>query len=351
MPAQTLDTFFRSLPKAEPARAYYLHGPEDLLKDEVLAAILERCLDPSLRDFNLDQRGAGQLDADALFALCTTLPMMAERRVVVLREIEALKRKPKVRGALLEYLARPAPDTVLVMVQGANEESVDAEIAKAAVAVACEPLPADRVRKWLDRRAKALGVELEEDAAAHLVLAVGGELALLAAELDKLSALPAGEALTVERVGELVGVRHGETVSDWRDAVFESRSGPAVRLLSPLLDQPGNSGVKLAGMLGTTLIGVGLARSYQDSRLRGRALDEAVFNAIRRNRVYGLLSWGEEKSRWLKWAATWPADRVAEGLRSILAADKALKMTSISDERGILTDVVLRMATSRRAAA
>ncbi|MGH7578803.1 MAG: DNA polymerase III subunit delta [Gemmatimonadales bacterium] len=351
MPAQTLDAFFRSLPKSEPARAYYFHGPEDLLKDEGLRAILDRTLDPSLRDFNLDVRSAGQLDADAIFALCTTLPMMAERRVVVLREIEGLKRKPKVRGALLAYLGQPAPDTVLVLIQGANEEAEDKEIARAAVTVACQPLPEDRVLKWLDRRARGLGVELPDDAARHLVRAVGGELASLAAELDKLAALPAGEPLTVERVGELVGVRHGETVFDWRDAVLEDRPGPAVRLLGPLLDQPGNSGVKLATMLGTTLIGVGIARSYYDRRLRGRALDEAVFGAIRRTRVFGLLGWGEEKGRWLRWAPAWPAERVADALRSILTADRALKFTSISDERGILTDLVLRMATSKRAAA
>jgi DNA polymerase III subunit delta len=351
MPALTLDAFFRSLPKGEPARAYYFHGPEDLLKDEALRAILDRALDPALRDFNLDQRSAGELDADSLFGLCTTLPMMAERRAVVLREVEGLKRKPKLRAALLEYLGRPAPDTVLVLIQGANEENEDKEIAKSAVTVACEPLPEDRVLKWLERRAKGLGIELPDDAARHLVRAVGGELASLAGELDKLAALPAGEPLTLERIGELVGVRHGETIFDWRDAVMEDHPGPAVRLLGPLLDQPAHSGVKLVTMLGTTLIGVGIARSHYDRRLRGKALDEAVFGVIRRARVYGLLSWGEEKGRWLRWAPGWPAARVADALRSILAADRSLKDTTISDERGILTDMVLRMATSRRAAA
>jgi DNA polymerase-3 subunit delta len=351
MPAQSFDTFLRSLPKGALAPAYYLHGPEDLLKDEALRALLDRALDPALRDFNLDQRSAGQLDADTLFALCTTLPMMAERRVVVLRETEALKRKPKVRGALLEYLGRPAPDTVLVLIQGANEESEDKEVARAAVTVACEPLPTDRALKWLRRRAGALGLELPEDAAQHLVQAVGGELASLAAELDKLAALPAGEPLTVERVGELVGVRHGETVFDWRDAVMEGRTGPAVRLLRPLLDQPGSSGVRLVTMLGTTFVGVGVARAHADRRLRGRALDDAVFETIRRYRVYGLLSWGEEKARWIRWASAWPADRVAAALRAVLAADCALKGTTISDECGILTDLVLRLATTARAAA
>ena len=351
MPAQSLDAFMRSLSKAEPAPAYYFHGPEDLLKDEALRALLDRVLEPSLRDFNLDQRGAGQLDGDTLFALCTTLPMMAERRVVVLREVEALKRKPKVRGALLDYLARPAPDTVLVLIQGANEANEDKEIAKAAVTVACEPLPEERVLKWVDRRTKGLGLTLPEDAARHLVRAAGGELASLAAELDKLAALPAGETFTVERVGELVGVRHGETIFDWRDAVMEDRVGPAVHLIGPLLDQPGNYGVKLAGVLGTTLIGVGVARALTDRGLRGRALDEALFQAIRRCRVFGLLSWSEEKSRWIRWTPRWPAPRVTGALRAVLTADCALKGTTISDERGILTDLVLRMVTSAKAAA
>jgi DNA polymerase-3 subunit delta len=329
---------------------YYLHGPEDILKDEAVRAILDRALDPAFRDFNLDQRSAGQLDPDALFALCTTLPMMAERRVVVLRDLEGLKRKPKLRAALLQYLGRPAPETVLVLVQGAGDDE-DKEIARSACAVAAEPLPTERVRKWLQRRATALGLALEDDAAGHLLEAVGGELAPLAAELEKLAALPPGAPLTAAQVGELVGVRHGETVFDWRDAVMEDRTAPAVALLGPLLDQPGASGVKLVTLLGTTFVGVGIARSHYDRGLRSRALDDAVFEVIRRIRVFGLLSWGDEKGRWVRWASRWPAARLRAATRAALAADRALKGTTISDERGILADLVLRLAAEHREAA
>ena len=229
MPAQTLDACLRALAKSEPAPAYYFHGPEDLLKDEALRAILDRSLDPSLRDFNLDQRSAGQLDADTLFGLCSSLPMMAERRVVVLREVEALKRKPKVRGALLEYLGRPAPDTVLVLIQGPNEESRTRTSPGPRSPWRASRCPRTGCSGGSTGAPRGLGVDLPEDAARHMVRAVGGELATLAAELEKLAALPAGEPLTVERVGELLGVRHGETLLDWRDAVLGDRSGPAVQ--------------------------------------------------------------------------------------------------------------------------
>ena len=121
MPAQTFESFFRGLKKAVPSGAYYFLGAEDVLKEEAVRALVDRALDPSLRDFNLDQRPAAQLDPESLFTLCTTLPMMAERRVVILREVEGIKRKPKLRAALVKYLEQPAAETVLAMVQSSGE--------------------------------------------------------------------------------------------------------------------------------------------------------------------------------------------------------------------------------------
>ena len=109
MPALNLDALFRGLAKGEIAPVYYLHGPEEILKDEAVRAILDRALDPAFRDFNLDQRSAAQLDPDDLFALCTTLPMMAERRVVVLRDLEARQAEAQAprRVAALPRAPRP----------------------------------------------------------------------------------------------------------------------------------------------------------------------------------------------------------------------------------------------------
>ena len=120
--------------------------------------------------------------------------MMAERRVVVLREVEGWKRKPKSRAAFLKYLERPAPETVVILVQSAAEEAEDKDLVRGAFAVACEPLPADRARRWLLRRAGTLGVALEDAAADHLLAATGGELGA-----DRRGASEAGGLLPAER--------------------------------------------------------------------------------------------------------------------------------------------------------
>jgi DNA polymerase-3 subunit delta len=347
MPSHSLDALLRSLGKGDLAPVYYFYGPEDVLKDEVVRAILDRALDPGLRDFNFDQRSASQLDAEEVYALCNTLPMLAERRVVLFRDVEAWKRKTKGRSELIRYLEHPSPETLVIMIQGSSEESEDKELVRGAYAVRFDPLPAERASKWIARRAAQLGLALEPEATEHLVRSVGNDLGALASELAKLASLPSDVPLTPERVGELVGVRRGETIWDWRTAVLEDQPGRAATLLPAVLAQPGVSGVKLVSMLGTTLVGLGVTRALYDKGLRGRELEDAVFRALLKNRPLGLLAYKEEAARWSRWISRWPAGRLSSALRATLETDQALKNTAISDETGQLTDLVLRIGIAK----
>ena len=343
MPAQSVDTLLRSLNKGELAPVYYFYGPEDVLKDEAVRIILDKALEPSLRDFNFDQRSAAQLDAEEVYALCNTLPMMADRRVVLLRDVEGWKRKTKGRTEFLKYLERPCAETVVIMVQGSGEDAEDKELAAAAYAVRFDPLPAERVSKWLLNQANKLGVTIEPDAAEHLIRSVGADLSALASEMGKLASLPSGQPVTSKQIGELVGVRQGETLWDWREALLDGDTGRAATLLPAVLAQSGVSGVKLVTALGTALVGLGIARAHYDRGMRGRALEAAIMKSLLTVRPFGLLSYKEEASRWSRWAPAWPRQRIYAALRVARDTDEALKNTTVSDERGLMTDLVLRI--------
>ncbi|HEY4648497.1 MAG TPA: DNA polymerase III subunit delta, partial [Gemmatimonadales bacterium] len=345
MPSHTLDALLRSLKKGDLAPVYYFHGPEDVLKDEAVRTILDQALDPAMRDFNFDQRSAGQLDPEEVHSLCNTLPMLAERRVVVLRDVEAWKRKTKGKNEFLRYLERPNPATVVILLHGGGEDTEDKELAGRSYSVRFEPLSLGQATKWILRHAERQKVNLEPAAAEHLVNAVGPGLGALSSELGKLASLPADKPITPEQVGIFVGVRQGETLLDWRTAILEEQSGRAVSLLSSILAQPSMSGVKMVTALGTSLVGLALTRSFHDQGLRGRALDEAVFKALLRSRPNGLLGYREEIARWTRVLARWPQPRLRLALKAALDADQALKNTSVSDERGVLTDLILRIGT------
>ena len=95
--------------------AFYLHGEDPFRKEEVLRSIVDTHLDPSTRDFNLDPLRGTELDSETLASILATPPMMANWRVVVIREVEGLASSKRAREALLEMVSDPPPGLALVM--------------------------------------------------------------------------------------------------------------------------------------------------------------------------------------------------------------------------------------------
>src|SRR2546421_685761 len=335
MGALTFDALLRSLKQGVPDPVYYLHGDEDVLKDEAVRALIDRAVDPAARDFNVDQRSAAEVDAEAFHALVNTPPMLAATRAVVVRGLEQLKKTAKLRQELLRYLESPNPTTVLVLVQAAGEPP-DAELMRRTTAVAVEPLPPARVERWMAHRARQLALTLAPEAGALLRAAGAGELAPLARELAKRAAPGGGGSgrATREAVAALVGVRRGETLQDLVDATLERRAADAARLVPPILEQAGMSGVRMLAALGTHLVGTALARAELDQGAPRARLEALLLSQLRAARPFGLGSWEGTAARWARWAERWSARELEQALRLALDADRALKSTTLTDEAG-----------------
>jgi DNA polymerase-3 subunit delta len=345
----TLDALLRGLKKGAPDPVYLLHGDEDVLKDEAVRALLDAAVDPAARDFNFDSRFAADLDAETFNALVNTPPMLAERRAVVLRGVDQLgKRKSKLRDELLHYVSAPNPTTLLVLVAGAGEDP-DAELARRATTVALAALEPERVPRWVTHHAAKLKLTLAPDAVDLLIAAVGNDLSALARELEKLASLAGDRPATAADVTALVGVRRGETAHDLVEAALERRAARAAQLVEPVLEQAGMSGVKIVTLLGTHLVGTALARAERE-RGTGR-LEDAVLRHLLAARPYGLRGYKDEAARWARWSELWTALELSAALRAALAADRALKGTTVSDDRGIVMQLVLGFAAPRREAA
>lgn len=350
-----LDTLTRQIKAGEIPPAIYLYGDEDVLKDEAVKAVLDKVVDPGMRDFNYDVRSAASLEPEAVEALCTTLPMMADRRMVVIRDIESWNKRARARGAVLHYLKKPAPETVLVLVQGAPQReddkgTADPDLVAATTAVEVGPLTARLAEKWAARHAGELGIELAPEALAHLVKVTEADLGAIRSELAKLSGLGGSAPVSLEQLTDLLGVRHGETAADWCDAVLDDEPGRAARILAPLLDQTGVSGVGLLTQLGTQLVGLGVTRARYDKGARGASLERTVFDALLRARP-AKIDYRGASSHWSRIAEAWPMARIQAAVAAARRADVRLKGTTLADERGVLLDLVMQLAYRAREAA
>ena len=184
-----------------------------------------------------------------------------------------------------------------------------------------------------------------------LVAAVGNDLGALAQELEKLAALAHGRAATRADVTAAVGVRQGATVFDVVDAALERRGADAARLAGLALEQAGVTGVRVVTALGTALLGTALARAELDRGTPHARLEDALHRHLRAARPYGLRDWREEATRFARWAGGWTRADLGRALRRTLAADRTLKGTGTSEERGIIVQLVVEFAVRAREAA
>jgi DNA polymerase-3 subunit delta len=223
--------------------AYLLAGSEALLRDEASRAITEAVLADGPRDFNFDRiDGAGCNEAQLLDAV-RSLPVLAERRLVVLREPEGKSRGPKTLGdgiaTAVEEL-RESSATVLVVT--ASKIDKRSKWVKAfrepAALVACDPPKGLRaIVAFLKQEAKRRQIVLQPGAAEALADAVGPQLLMLRQELEK-AALQAGPGLPVSRQDVIAGVSDvaDEPIWDLTDAIGEGRTPDALVILGRLLD-------------------------------------------------------------------------------------------------------------------
>ena len=145
----------------------------------------------------------------------------------------------------------------------------------------------------------------------------------------------------------MVGVRHGETPYDWRNAVMNGDTATALRLTPVVLSQTGVSSVRLAQLLGTALVATAATRAHYDRKVRGRALNTAVWTMVKTARPAGLGQWGEEVENFCRWAERWTQPRLRAALKATLDADRSSKSTTITDDTGIAQELVLRVGAKQ----
>jgi DNA polymerase-3 subunit delta len=337
------------------APVYYLHGDDDYLKAQSLTHLLNAAVDPSTRDFNLEVRHGGDLDAETLGSFLATPPMLAERRAVVVHDVHQLKKDA--RQALDRYLGSPARDVLLVLVTPAGS-TPDAALAKRALACAFDALAPERVRKWIVYHAtNVLGVTVTDTAAELLERSVGSDLQQLSAELDKCASYAQGNAVPTEPpvvddqvVSAIVGVRRGETASDWVDAVVTRDVHRALALLPHVLAQPKASSVVLVMTLGTHLLALQWGRARRDAGASTRQVGDEYFTYLKQTNGMTARPWGEARSLWTHAVDRWTHAELMRAIRLVCDADVALKDTRVSNDEQLMTSLLLALAGVEAAA-
>lgn len=241
----------------------YLLTGSDRPKIETALARLRRHFEPEATEIVSAQEVSGAETT----ALCNSGSLFGDARLVLVEGVDG-RRSTEGRlangwkvadvKAIEEYLASPAPDTVLALV--AEELKKDAPLAKAC-AKAGDVLTFAVVKKradaWVAERFKQAGVPAEPEAVATLVQLVGEDFHQLANEIDKL-ALWAGDEPIGEREVKLLVAAVAETPTfELTDAWAQRDTARTLAATETIFEREGrprrDTAPRLAGALGNHL--------------------------------------------------------------------------------------------------
>jgi len=230
------DEFARSLEKGEIAPLYYFHGDEPYLIERAVKRLMGLTVPTDSRDFNLDIFYGKECKGEEIATAAQTLPMFAERRVVLVRRSSELP--APALDKLTEYVVDPSPSTCLIF----EGEKIDQrkkfflEFKKKGNLVEFKRLYENQLAPFIREEAAAYGKRMEPAALEMLVYLVGNNLQELAAEMEKVATFIGNrDMVKVADIRAIVSDTKVDTVFELANAMGEKDTGKALRSLNTIL--------------------------------------------------------------------------------------------------------------------
>jgi DNA polymerase-3 subunit delta len=232
--------FRQALQRGRIEPVYVLRGEETWFHEEAIRLLEEAAVPREAALVNRQALRGPEIDLVALVDLAMTFPMGPGKRLVVVRQADALR--PDGLEELKAYLQAPNPRTCLVLSDESFDErrSLSRALAQGCVRVDCLPLADPQaLASWARDRLRARGYGLSPELAEAIGTGLlGAGMQRLDAELQKLmSAVGAPRPITADDLEILADVPRIADVFQAAKLTLNGRRGEAVRAFRALLEE------------------------------------------------------------------------------------------------------------------
>lgn len=233
------------------APVYLLMGEEPYYLDMISDALAANVVDESERDFNYENFYGSDADISAVAGVSKQFPVMAERKLVMLREAQSMPRAKSQLDKLAPYVANPSPTTVLCVVYKGDNLNATSALMKSAgenVVIFKSPKLKDyQLSGPLKDYCTSIGLAIDNKAADMLCEYIGTPLDKLFGEVDKLKvAIGDRKRITPADIENNIGISKDFNVFELKTALAERNYPKAILILKYFKKNPKNNPVVLA---------------------------------------------------------------------------------------------------------
>lgn len=222
---------------------YLFCGDEAYLKKFYSDSLCEKAVGKDFFDFNFQSFEGKNLDMHDVFDAAVMMPLMSEKRAVLVRDAKLEGMNEQDAALLRDYLQNPCESTVLVFLQTSSDFSAAkaktaAELIKkqGAVCVLNKRKGAELIKPLISSASKQ-GCVLSVDAANYLVSVVGDDFNVLINELSKVCHYAAGGEIRKEHIDEVAIKTDEAKIYDLTKFLLMKNFDKAYEVLGILLRQ------------------------------------------------------------------------------------------------------------------
>jgi DNA polymerase-3 subunit delta len=244
MAALTFDSLREQLSRRKYSPIYLLHGEEGFFIDELLKDF-DKIIPDEEKDFNQYTVYFTQTPATQVIDMCNSIPMMADRQLVILKEAQATSANEIDR--LAQYVAHPNPANILVICfRGAKAKGSEFLAAcknnPNVVTFESKPLRDYNIRPVITAKVKDYGLNIDQPSTDLLCEYIGTDLSRLFNEIHKLSAiLPRGASITPEVIEKNIGISKDFNNFELVDAIAARDTAKIYRIATYFQQNPKNN--------------------------------------------------------------------------------------------------------------
>lgn len=173
------------------ANIYILHGEEPYYIDLIADAIEENAIDPDDADFNKTVFYGADSKVEVVAAAAQQFPIMADRRLVMLKEGQSMFQAKSSLDHLASYISKPNKSTVFVVCFKGESLNATSKLLKAAKEVDAVVFNSPKIRDYqlagpIRDYCQMKKVGIDEKAIEMLADHIGADLTTLFTSIDKL---------------------------------------------------------------------------------------------------------------------------------------------------------------------
>lgn len=200
---------------------YLFYGEESFFIDELTNYIQQNVLTETEKAFNQDVVYGKDVTATNLIELSRAFPMMANYRVVILKEAQGLKDFKN----LEPYVQNPVNSTILVL-SFKNTAKVDKRLkvfnllSKNAVVFESKRLYENQVYPWIEKTLRENGLSIHTEALRLFYESIGADLSRLSNEIKKLVITQEkGKQISKEDIAFNIGINRDYNIFELQKAI------------------------------------------------------------------------------------------------------------------------------------